>query len=169
MSGPGRLALAALTACVTSIGLAAETGDWTSEGRIARTQALATSDGSLASLEVRCDVTPPGVQLRHRVIDTLPEHRDGNPHFDRTVLVTWGWNLDPTNPRHLGMTEFWRRCPAETGCLYAREPSWTRGSIASGWSAFVRFAPPGRERIELRFSFVGSRHAIETACSNSDQ
>lgn len=172
MRGSGCVVLAALMACVTSIGLAAETRHWTSEGRVARTQALKTSDGNPASLEVRCDVMPPTVQLHHRLIDALPERRHGSPLLDRTVLVTFGWNLDPENPHHYGATEFWRRCPAETECLQSRDgeaAGWTRKRIASGWSAFARFTPPRREQIELQFSFVGSRRAIEAACGNKTE
>ena len=148
---------------------------WFAEPTRAWTHALKTSDGTQATLEVRCVGPRREVRLHHPALDRLERISDPSPNYDRTVRVIIGWNLDPDNPGHLGARWYLRPCPDAAGCATtdkgiaarwgAMDTDWAIEQIATGWSAITRMQPAGEPGVELRFSFAGSSRAIQAACA----
>ena len=152
---------ATLLACIPVGG---HSSDWTVDEGVARTGTLFTTDGRPATIEVSCQETTQVRLLHEGLVDLPVEKENRRPGWYGIVLLSEGWGLDFTRPDHHGMRTAWWPCRQRKGCLLARDTGFTLQRLKRDWTLFIRFDPPGRPALDMRFSLMGSRAAIEKAC-----
>ena len=145
--------------------------EWqTKNGEIAHAVGIVTSDGTPASLEVRCQPDPE-VTLTHPVLASMPANKKtGRLDWYQGALIHAGFGLDLTRPDHGGHLGLWDRCAHRRYCVHtasSQTASYIR-LLRKNRSLFIRITPPDADIVDLRVSLVGSAKAIDSVCSSSD-